>query len=179
MDDQEPPIRRLVLKQKEVVPTDSVSRPGDGTAISVQLIHRQNQLAEERLAGAGWEGLPRPAPEEADPTGGSPAFKPKEVTPIDPPSFPGDDSAISVEGMLHRNRLAADDSLPELIAMPQRRSSRRHRDFAVVLGVAVLSFGSLAVVFRHDLQIVGLATFGIVFATAILAWVIYGVMDHY
>jgi len=45
--------------------------------------------------------------------------------------------------------------------------------------VAVLSFGSLAVVFRHDLQIVGLATFGIVFATAILAWVIYGVMDHY
>ena len=183
MDDKEPPIRRLVLKAKEVIPTDSVSRPGDGTAISVRLMHKENQIAEEKgQIGEGkpdeygWDGIPKLSPDEA---GGSPVFRPKEIAPIDPPSFPGDESAISVHEMLHRNQLAADESLPELIAMPPPRKSRRHRDFAVILGVAILSFGSLALVFRHDLQIVGLATFGIVFTTAILAWVIYGVMDHY
>ena len=186
MDDKEPPIRRLVLKPKEVIPTDSVSRPGDGTAISVRLMHKENQIAEEkgqiaeaRTAEFGWEGLPRKSTAGPDDPEMSPAFRPKEIAPIDPPSFPGDESAISVQEMLHRNQLAADESLPELIAMPGRRSSRRHRDFAVILGVAIVSFGSLALVFRHDLQIVGLATFGIVFATAILGWIVYGVMDHY
>ena len=48
MDDEKPDTRHLVLKPKEVVPTDPPSRPGDGTAISVQLIHRQNRLAEEK-----------------------------------------------------------------------------------------------------------------------------------
>jgi hypothetical protein len=186
MDDKEPPTRRLVLKPKEVVPTDTVSRPGDGTAISVRLMHATNRVAEEkgRIAEAassdfGWEGLPRKAAAGPDEPGAAPVFKLKEIEPTDPPSFPGDESAISVHGMLQRNRRAVAESVPELIAMPPRRSSKRHRDFALVIGVAALAFGSLALVFRHDLQIVGLAAFAIVFTTAILAWVIYGVMDHY
>ena len=179
MDDKTPPTRRFVLKPKEVIPTDSVSRPGDGTAVSVRLMHKDNQIAEERLSGAGWEGLPKTVPDGPDSAVGSPVFKPKEIAHTDSPSFPGDEAAISVQEMLQRNRIALDASSPELIAMPPRRKSRRHRDFAVVLGVAAGSFGLIAAVFRHDLQIVGLAAFGVVFTTAIFAWIIYGVMDHY
>jgi hypothetical protein len=176
MNDEKPPIRRLVLKPRDVDPVDKLSRPGDGTAISVRLIHLENRQAAERAAGK-WLGDPQPLAESPEPVG-SP-FKPKEITPIDPPSPAGDASAISVAGMLRANRSAAADSGPELIAMPRRRKSRRHRDFILLVSCAFLSVGALAAVFRHDLQMVGLALLGIVFLTVILAWIMYGVMDRY
>lgn len=165
-----------MLKHKDVDPVDKVARPGDGTAISVRLIHLENKLATERSAplSAGEAAKPLERPE-----GMSPIFKRAELAPTDPPSFAGDDSAISVHGMLQANRAAAIDSGPELIAMPPRRKSRRHRDFLLLLSCAVLSFGALAAVFRHDMQFVGLALFIIVFVTVILAWIMYGVMDRY
>jgi hypothetical protein len=178
MDDEKPPARRLVLKHRDVEPVDTISRPGDGTAISVQLIHLENKLAEGRPIG-------RRALDPADPPGtGHPEgvlspFRPKEITPIDPPSPAGDESAISVSDMLQENRVAALDSGPELIAMPPRRSSRRHRDFAVLISCALISVGVVTAIFRHDMQVVALALFGIVFLTVILAWVMYGVMDRY
>jgi hypothetical protein len=55
MDDELPPKRRLSLKPREVEPVDKVARAGDGTAISVKLIHRENQLAAERPP-ASWQG---------------------------------------------------------------------------------------------------------------------------
>jgi hypothetical protein len=176
MDDEKPPIRRLVLKQRDVDPVDKASRPGDGTAISVQLIHLENKLAAERPAGP-WSGDPTGVP--GDPEGVSPIFKAREITPIDPPAPPGDESAISVSGMLQENRVAAFDTGPELIAMPPRRKSRRHRDFIALVSCAILAVGTLAAVFRHDMQLVGLGLFGIVFLTVILAWIMYGVMDRY
>ena len=48
-DDEDPPVRRFALKPKEITPTETAARPGDGTAISVELIHRQNRIAGERL----------------------------------------------------------------------------------------------------------------------------------
>lgn len=179
MEDAPPPKRRLSLKPRDVDPVDKVALPGDGTAISVKLIHRENQLATERPP-ASWQGdlMTPPEAEERLEEGPSP-FKPKEITPLDPPSGPGGEDAISVAKMLHRNQAAAAASAPELIALPPRRRSRRNRDFMVLLGAAALSFGGLAAVFRQDRQMVALGLFGIVFATVILAWILYGVMDRY
>jgi hypothetical protein len=176
MDDEKPPVRRLALKQREIDPVDKISRPGDGMAISVRLIHLENKLAAERPAGTRAADPGQPA---QDGDGGSPVFKRKDITPIDPPSPAGDESAISVSGILRENRAALDDSAPELVAMPHRRKSRRHRDFIVLLSCALSSVAALAAVFRHDMQIVSLCLFGIVFVTVMLAWIMYGVMDRY
>jgi hypothetical protein len=174
MDDPPPPKHRLALKPREVDPVDKVARTGDGTAISVQLIHKLNQQAADRKPG---DTLQPPAAGELE---GDPSiFRQRTVEPLDPPSAAGDEEAISVQGMLHRNHSAAIDTGPELIAMPARRRSRRHRDFMLLLAAATLAIGVLGVVFRQDRQIVALALFGIVFTTVILAWVMYGIMDRY
>jgi hypothetical protein len=179
MEDEKPPTRRLVLKQKDVDPVDTVARPGDGTAISVRLIHLQNRNAAERAPGTWLADAAQDPPGSDAGDGGSSIFRPKEITPIDLPSQAGDEEAISVSGMLESNRAAAHALEPELIAMPPRRKSRRNRDFMLLIACALLSVGSLAVVFREDRQIVALSLFGIVFLTVILAWVMYGVMDRY
>jgi hypothetical protein len=178
MDDPKPAPRRLVLKAKEVIPLDGPSRPGDGTAISVDLMHRQNRLAEERAPGAVPADPPGPELPATVP-GEAPIFKLKDVTPLDPPSSAGDEGAISVEGILRQNRFAAASAEPELIAMPVPRKSRRHREFVLILAVAVASVGGLMLVFRHDREMVALGLFGIVFLTLIRAWIMYGVMDRY
>jgi hypothetical protein len=178
MDDEDPPVRRFKLKTREVEPVDKVARPGDGTAISVRLIHLQNNLAAEQpaqLAGSA----DRQAPTSGATEGPSSIFKQKEFVRVDPPAAAGDENAISVEQILLKNRAAAHERESELIAMPARRRSRRHRDFLVVVSVAAISAGIVAVVFRESMEIVGLALLGIVFLTAILAWVIYGIMDRY
>jgi hypothetical protein len=173
MDDEKPPVRRLMLKQREVVPVDTVAQTGDGTAMSVPLIHQMNALAAAKHDPlAGREPVPQ------DPAL-SPRFTLPDITPLDPPSPPGDEDAITVAGMLNRNHVAAIDSGPELIAMPKPRKSKRHRDFVLILGLAAVSVGSLAAIFRHDRQVMALALFGIVFLTVILAWIMYGVMDRY
>jgi hypothetical protein len=178
MDDENPPVRRFKLKTREVEPTDKVARPGDGTAISVRLIHLQNNLASGQPGQLAGDARTK-APVARDPEGSSPLFKQKEFVRVDPPASAGDENAISVEQILLKNRAAAHERESELIAMPPRRRSRRHRDFLVVLSGAAITAGILAFVFRESLQIVGLALLGIVFLTAILAWVIYGIMDRY
>jgi hypothetical protein len=177
MEEEKPQVRRLVLKAKEVDPVDRVARPGDGTAISVQLMHQANKNAEARprslfpeagvAANGGWDAV------------GDPSVTSPQDAAADPSSPGGDDPAISVEGILRANRAAEDDLTPELIAMPARRKSRRNRDFVLLIGCALSSWGILAFVFRSDMQMVGLALFGIVFVTVILAWVMYGIMDKY
>ena len=161
MDDKEPPIRRLVLKAREAV---SAARPPD-------------DAGEGGPAEIKWDGIPIARPEGPGPQGGAPVFRAKEIVPTDPRPFAGDESAISVHGMLELNRRAADESTPALIAMPRRRWPRRHRDFGVVLVGAAASFAVVSLVFAGNLQYLGLAAFIIVFATVILGWIIYGVMD--
>lgn len=175
--DEKTPIRRLVLKKSDVEPVDKVARPGDGTAISVRLIHLENKLAADKpLMPVQVEGAETMLPTDET---GAPIFKLREITPLDPPSIPGDEAAISVSDILQENRVAAFDTEPQLIAMPPRRRSRRNRDFVALVSLALLSVGVLAIVFRNDRQVVALALFGIVFLTVILAWIMYGVMDRY
>ena len=166
MDDKEPPIRRLVLRPREAAPAAPPHRPPDNPG-------------EDAPAEIRWDGIPFTRPEAPGPQGGASVFKAKEIVPTDPRPFSGDESVISIHSMLDQNRRAADESTPALIAMPRRRRSRRHRDFALVLGGAGVSFAVLAFVFIRNLPFLGLATFGIVFTTAILGWIIYGVMDRY
>jgi hypothetical protein len=166
MDDKEPPLRRLVLKPREAAPVAPPPPPPDNTG-------------EDAPAEIKWDGIPVARPETPEPHGGASVFKAKEIVPTDPRPFAGDESVISIHAMLDQNRRAAGESTPELIAMPRRRRSRRHRDFALVLAGAAVSFVVLAIVFIRNLPFLGLATFGIVFTTAILGWIIYGVMDKY
>jgi hypothetical protein len=178
MDDPPQPKSRFVLKPRDVEAFDKVARPGDGTAISVKLIHQVNQIAEGKAPGR-WSGDLMTPPEEGKLDELPSVFKPKEITPMDRPSAASGDEAISVPGMLHRNHAAAVKSEPELIAMPPKRRSRRNRDFLLLVGSALLSVGLLGIIFRDDRQMVALSLFGVVFTTVILAWVMYGIMDRY
>jgi hypothetical protein len=177
MDDETPPVRRLTLRRKDVILTDHVARTGDGTAISVQLIHQQNRIAAERSAAkSGDAPLPGQAPR---PT--AIPFHPRKA-PAQPEGgalAPVDDETISIHGMLRANQAAATQAEPELIAMPAPRRSRRRQDFAIILGAAAGAFGILVAVFRHDSQMIALGMFVIVFAIVILAWIMFGVMDRY
>lgn len=179
MDDKPPPARRLELKPKDIIPSDSASRPGDGTEISVPLMLRENRLAEARAAGARPLGSEPGPPDAGEHPGPSSPFRAKEITPVDPPSPAGDPEAIRVDDILRQNRIAAHESEPRLIAMPVRRRSRRNRDFTVILAMAAIIGGGLALVFRQNGQVAALALTGVAFLTLILAWILYGVMDNY
>src|ERR1017187_520604 len=106
MDDENPDTRHLVLKPKEIVPMDRPSRPGDGTAISVQLMHRENVVAEAKTLRAKNPGRGPLAHRAEPPAVRPPVFRPKEITPLDPPSHAGDEEAISVPDILLENRIA-------------------------------------------------------------------------
>jgi hypothetical protein len=178
MDEEKPETRHLVLKPKEVVPIDAISRPGDGTTISVQLIHLQNRLAEEKSVGreraAPGQGAPRTdaAPELP------PVFKPKELTPMDPPAFAGDEEAISVPGILLENRIAEDKSGWGRIRHGKGRKSKRNRDFVLVVGGFDLTIAVLMKVMANQITtIYGLSA--ILLVTTIFAWVMFVVNDDY
>jgi hypothetical protein len=153
MDEDKPPVRRLVLRPKEIIPTEERSLPGDGSAISVSLMHRQNEIAEAKAVGMS-------SGEQAPPAA-------------------RDEAAIRVHDILRQNLIAAADPRSELIAMPARRTSRRNRDFMLVLGVALAAAGALSFVFREDRRVIALALVGVVVLTLVLAWILYGVMEKY
>ena len=177
MDDEKPSTKHLVLKPKEVVPTDSVSRPGDGTAISVQLIHRQNQLAEERAARGTRGPFPGPGISEAAPPL-APVFKPKEIVATNPPVRAGDDEAIAVPDILLQNRIAEEESGWGRIRHRRKKFSRRTRDFLLVVGLtdaAVVLFvhwSFNAISFVYGISAVTLLTSSV-------AWIMFVVMDDY
>jgi hypothetical protein len=177
MDEEKPPVRRLTLKPKEIVQTETVALPGDGTAISIKLMHLENRNAEAKPADTTGT---RFAP--AEPRMAPIPFKPRHPAEDPEPESPSVEEhgeTISVHDMLLENRVAAVAAEPEVIAMPVTRRSRRHRDFMLILGTAVAATGLLAFVFRENRELVGLGMFIIVFVTVILAWIMYGVMDRY
>jgi hypothetical protein len=152
MDEETPPVRRLKLRPNEPLPTEERSLPGDGTAFSVSLAHHQNEIAEAKAAA-----LPK----------------------VEQPPPPEDPEAIRIHDMLRQNLRAAQDPRSELIAMPERRRSRRNRDFLMLVGAALVADLVLSLIFRKDLRVIALAQAAIGTLTAMLAWIIYGVMDHY
>jgi hypothetical protein len=179
MDDEKPSTKHLVLKPKEIVPTDSVARVGDGQAISVQLIHRQNQLAEEKAAARRRTQAPFPGSPGASAPPLSPVFRPKEIVPLDPPAHAGDEEAIKVPDILLQNRIAEVESgWGRVFHRKRRRISKRTRDFLIVvvpLDLAILLF------MRWALNAVSFV-FGIgavTLVTSSLAWIMFVVMDEY
>ncbi len=178
-DDEDPPIRRFALKPKEVTPTERAARPGDGTAISVELIHRQNRIAAERSSLRKGGDSPQPPADAGGEPGGSPSFGLKEITRADPPALPGDGTAISVELIHRQNRIAGERRGPEIVALPPRRRSKRTRDFILLVTVAGLMTGALVMQLPRT---PGTLVMWLVFTGVIamlLAWVMFGVMDDY
>jgi len=168
---EKPDTRHLVLKPKEIVPTDPVARPGDPHAISVQQIHRQNQQAEARLREGATLKAPAPAPVPA-------GFKRAEFTPATPVAPPGDPEAIKVEELMRENAAVDVASGWSGYREPPKRKSRRLRDFFLLVGPIDLALLCVILLVRNPATaIFGLA--GIVMTTVCLAWIMFFVMDDY
>jgi hypothetical protein len=179
MDEEKPSTKHLVLKPKEIVPTDSVARLGDGQAISVQLIHRENLLAEEKAVARRKTHAPFLLSQDASAPPLSPVFKPKDVSPMDPPAPAGDEEVITVPDILLKNKIAEVESgWGRVLPVKKKMISRRTRDFLIVVGpldLAVLLF------MRWALNAVSFI-FGIAAVTLVttwLAWIMFVVMDEY
>lgn len=176
MDDEIPSTKHLVLKPREVEPIDRLSRPGDGTAISVQLIHEQNRIAEEKAVHRKREGTAFPVPpaEPELPRG----FKAKEIDPVNAPAHPGDSEAIRVPEILLQNRIAEERSGWGRITNWRKRKSRRIRDFLLILGFLDLP---VIVLMRSQPNTI-MFVYGIAFVTmvtSISAWMLFFVLDDY
>lgn len=177
MDDEKPSTKHLVLKPKEIVPTDPPSRPGDGTALSVQLIHEQNRIALEKAEIRRKTKAPFPKPAEAEPAL-HPAFKPKTIDTVNPVARPDDEEAIHIEEMLLQNRHAEERSGWGRVKFWKRRSSKRTRDFLVGVGsldVVITAFAW----WQHDEITFLVAISAMTLVTSIAAWMMFFVMDDY
>src|SRR5271165_1346876 len=167
------------LAPKEITPTETAARPGDGTAISVALIHRQNRIAEERRSLGTRLGGPQPPPGAGEAAREPHALAPKEITPTEAAARPGDGTAISVALIHRQNRIAEEMRGPEAVALPRRRTSRRTRDFiflVVLAGIVVAAF-MLQLPRTPGTLLIGF--FLVAYAAGLLAWIMFGVMDDY
>jgi hypothetical protein len=178
-DDETPPVRRLTLKPKEIVRTDTVARPGDGTEISVRLMHLQNQVAEQKSSLGKWDGLPDAPAEVTLGPGGTPVLLPRDVAQTDPRSCAGDGTAITVDLIHRQNRLAQEKLGPEIVAMPPRRRSRRTHDFIMLVGSASLMAVIFVLAVSRTMSALIMAFIGVAFVAVSLAWIMFGVMDDY
>ncbi len=176
MEDEIPSTKHLVLKPKEIVPVDGPARPGDGKALSVQLIHHQNQLAEEKAAHRRKEGIA--FPEHGPGPDLPPVFKPKEIDPVDPPPSPGDEEAIRVQELLLQNRIAEEQHDWKRFKDRKKRRSKRTRDFVLWVGSFDLAIVGVMAVMRDQVSLIfGLSTITLV--TTMTGWILFFVMDDY
>jgi hypothetical protein len=178
MEPEKPSTRHLVLKHKEVVLTDERACHGDGTAISVQLMHEQNRVADQKAAARKKTGDPFPDSSAIAEEPLAPVFKPKEIALTDPKPFSGDEEAIHIPEFLLENRIAEENSGWGRIKHWRRRRSRRDRDFIVAVGGVDLAIIILMRVMPGEGTLVfGLS--GITLFTTMSAWIMYMVMDDY
>jgi hypothetical protein len=175
MDEEKPATKHLVLKPKQIIPIDKVARSGDGTAISVQLIHEQNRLAEERAQRRMQQEAPLAESSAPAPSVPRAQASPARVS----PALSTDAEAIRVADILLENRRADEQSGWKSVHPGRRRFSRRTRDFLLLVGsvdVAVLAFtlhGN-----REPITFVyGISAVAVLSSSA--AWVMFFVMDDY
>lgn len=177
MEDETPSTKHLRLKPKEVQLTDPPARPGDGNAMSVELIHHQNRVAEEKAALRRKTGAPffEPKPEEAPL---HPAFKPKEIEKVNTVAHPEDEEAIHVGEILLENRIAEEQSGWARLKVWKRRKSKRTRDFIVVVGSIDLVVAFVMYLTRDVITLVyGISAITLV--TSFIGWMMFFVMDDY
>jgi hypothetical protein len=180
MDDEKPDTRHLVLKPKEIIPMDKLSRPGDGTAISVQMIHRENRLAEEKLARKPKRARgPLAPPLTPALVPGLPAgFKPRQIDTLNPISGPDDEEAIHVPDILNENRAAEDRTGWGRLKRLKKRKSKRNRDFIILVGgIDLVIAAAIKFMPSSVTMIYGLA--GITLVTSTFAWIMFVVNDDY
>jgi hypothetical protein len=178
MEFEKPNTKHLVLKPKEVEKTDKFVRPGDGTAISVQLIHQQNQIGEMKAAARKKTGDPFPTSSAAPMPALSSAFKHKEIAITDLPSHASGEEAIRVHDILDENRAADEISGWGKIKNWTKRKSKRDRDFVVVVGGVNLAL-IIAMRVMKDNVVFVYAISGMTLFTAMAAWIMFMVMDDY
>jgi hypothetical protein len=167
-----------VLKPKVITLTEERARPGDGTAISVQLIHKQNQIAEDKSRVKRRGKLELPPPDAERPPALPPIFKPKEVVLTDPPVDQDDVEAISVPDILLENRIAEQQKGWWRVKRRKKRASRRNRDFILIVGGTDLAIAVIMKVLSNTMTtIYGIA--GITLVTSTVAWVMFVVNDDY
>jgi hypothetical protein len=178
-DDETPPVRKLVLKPKEITRTDEVSRLGDGTEISIRLMHKQNELAAQKAAIRRATHPPIDGP-AASPAPAIPSvFGRREFDLTETPAIPGDGTAVSASLILQANRIMEERRAPEIIAMPARRRSKRTRDFLMMVAVIAGGVGCVQMAIPVTVGSLVLCLFLVVFASAVLGWILFGVMDDY
>jgi hypothetical protein len=178
MDDKKPSTKHLVLKPREIIPTDKLARPGDGTAISVELMHQQNAIGELKSAERMRTGAPFPGFSAEPEPALAPVFKPKEVAPMDLPAQPGDEEAIRVHGILAENQVAEEQSGWGRIRSWSKRKSKRDKDFMLAVGGVDLAILAVMGVMRDQITMVfGLSA--ITLFTSVTAWIMFVVMDDY
>ena len=177
MEFEKPDTSHLVLKPKEIVPTDSRALPGDGTAISVRLIHKQNQVAEEKASKEKCRGSRTPSPGKP-PVPPPPGFKAIEIERVNPTAHPGEEGAINVPEMLQENRRIEVESGLADVSHPKKRKSRRNRDFILLVGSIDAAIIIYARVMQNPVAFVyGIA--GVTLVTSTFAWIMFVVMDDY
>lgn len=178
MDDEKPSTKQFVLKQKDIIPIDQPARPGDGTALSVQLIHKMNQVAEEkgRRALKEHEDLRKAPPIVSSVT--PHVLKTKDIDPIDKAAHAGDEEAILVPDLLLENRVAEEESGYRAVKPRKRRVSRRNRDFFLILvpvDAAIIAF--MIKYFTVVIFAFGLGALALI--TSMMTWIMFMVMDDY
>jgi hypothetical protein len=178
MEDEKPKTSHLVLKPREIVPTDAPSRPGDGKEISARLIHQQNAVLEEKARKAAKKGESRPpvTPLLENPL--PPIFKAKEIERMNLHATEGDPEGIRVEDILAENIVAEHRSGWGRIKRRGRKRSRRARDYLLVLAfMAILAAGIYRLAPGPYALAYGLGALVLVATT--LGWLMFFVMDDY
>lgn len=176
MSDEKPSTKHLVLKPKEIVPVDNLSRPGDGTTISVQLFHQQNANAEVKAAARRKNNTAFPQPTEPEPSL-PPVFKPKEIEKLNASEVSTDEEAIHVDEILLENSVVEQRSGWGRYRF-WKRKSRRTRDF--ILGIGSVDIVIAVVTYKLEDTISFVYGIGaITLITSTSAWIMFVVMDDY
>jgi hypothetical protein len=178
MEFEKPKTKHLVLKPKEIERTDKLIRPGDGNAISVQLMHQQNRIGDEKAAERKKTGDPFPTASGTRPPVLPSAFRHKDVAITDAPAHATPEEAIKVHDILDENRIADHKSGWGRIRSFNARKSRRDRDFIIVVGGLNLVLIITMKVLKDDVSFVFCIS-GMTLFTAMAAWIMYQVMDDY
>ncbi|HEY1792073.1 MAG TPA: hypothetical protein VGG34_04085 [Opitutaceae bacterium] len=168
-EEPKPEPLRLAAEPRRYDSVDTPSRPGDGTAISVRLIHAKNWSAQQHPPASVGEAVP--------PAALPPGFAPRSIEAVNPAPGADDAGAITVDQILRQNRAGSGE--PALLAPLPARPSRRRQDFLIILAGACVSAAIDTLVFHGNPAVQVMLLVAIGFVTIVLTWFIYGMMDKY